>query len=300
MQNQHLLQEILEDREEIGPRLVLADWLEEQGDPRSEFIRTQCELATPDLTRDQRESLLERESALMAQYGAVWVAPLLEAGIALKNISFRLGDVDCLKLDRDDFRELFAELPRLAPTCRRLTLEYFDDAFLNLFLDTPIPESFAHFSFTGALEETDLSPLVDHLCRNPIRALSFHLSHPEGETLLDLLGQTDGFPELIALDLENKAGSKRNESRLTGLLTNHRLMRQLVWLNLGFNRLRKLEIIELIHCRNFARLKNLRLMGNSIDEFTLQLVTSHFGEVCDLARLNMRFNAGPSQSQSRD
>jgi uncharacterized protein (TIGR02996 family) len=28
------------------PRLVYADWLEEHGDPRGEFIRVQCELAT--------------------------------------------------------------------------------------------------------------------------------------------------------------------------------------------------------------------------------------------------------------
>jgi uncharacterized protein (TIGR02996 family) len=29
-----------------GPRLMYADWLTEHGDPRGEFIRVQCELAT--------------------------------------------------------------------------------------------------------------------------------------------------------------------------------------------------------------------------------------------------------------
>jgi uncharacterized protein (TIGR02996 family) len=37
------------DRDEDQPRLAFADWLEEQGDPRAEFIRTQCELARLEL-----------------------------------------------------------------------------------------------------------------------------------------------------------------------------------------------------------------------------------------------------------
>jgi uncharacterized protein (TIGR02996 family) len=39
------LQAILENPDDDVPRLIFADWLEEQGDPRGEFIRLQCELA---------------------------------------------------------------------------------------------------------------------------------------------------------------------------------------------------------------------------------------------------------------
>jgi uncharacterized protein (TIGR02996 family) len=41
-----LLADVLEHPDEDGPRLVFADWLEDQGDlDRAEFVRVQCELA---------------------------------------------------------------------------------------------------------------------------------------------------------------------------------------------------------------------------------------------------------------
>jgi uncharacterized protein (TIGR02996 family) len=45
---------ILENPDEDAPRLVYADWLEEQGDPLAEFIRLQCELV---ITQDEQQEL---------------------------------------------------------------------------------------------------------------------------------------------------------------------------------------------------------------------------------------------------
>ena len=43
------LRAIIEHPEDDTPRLIYADWLEENGDPdRAEFIRVQCELARLD------------------------------------------------------------------------------------------------------------------------------------------------------------------------------------------------------------------------------------------------------------
>src|SRR5262249_46940199 len=39
------LRAIIENPNDDGPRLVYADWLEESGNPRGEFIRVQCEKA---------------------------------------------------------------------------------------------------------------------------------------------------------------------------------------------------------------------------------------------------------------
>ena len=36
------LQAIIENPDDDAPRLLYADWLEERGDPRGEFIRVQC------------------------------------------------------------------------------------------------------------------------------------------------------------------------------------------------------------------------------------------------------------------
>ncbi len=47
-----LMQQVLETPDEDFPRLVCADWLEERGDPRGEFIRCQVELARSDPEED--------------------------------------------------------------------------------------------------------------------------------------------------------------------------------------------------------------------------------------------------------
>jgi hypothetical protein len=46
----------------VAPRLILADWLEERGDPRADFIRVQCELAAGVDDEDRRHDLLSRDA----------------------------------------------------------------------------------------------------------------------------------------------------------------------------------------------------------------------------------------------
>jgi uncharacterized protein (TIGR02996 family) len=42
---EEFIQEILANPDDDTPRLIFADWLEERGDPRGEFIRVQCDIA---------------------------------------------------------------------------------------------------------------------------------------------------------------------------------------------------------------------------------------------------------------
>src|SRR5436309_6205981 len=58
--------------EDDAPRLVYADWLDENGQPeRAEFIRVQCELA-----RCESPELRKREAELLAEYHDVLAGPL--------------------------------------------------------------------------------------------------------------------------------------------------------------------------------------------------------------------------------
>jgi uncharacterized protein (TIGR02996 family) len=85
---------ILEDPDEDAVRLIFADWLEERGSPRAEFIRLQCALAR--LPEGQRRGeLLEREQQLLRQYEAVWAAPLL--GL-VDEWEFRRGFVEKIRI----------------------------------------------------------------------------------------------------------------------------------------------------------------------------------------------------------
>jgi uncharacterized protein (TIGR02996 family) len=60
-----------------GPRLVYADWLDEQGDPKGEFIRTQVELARLPGDDPRRPELAARAQALLAAHRPDWDRPLV-------------------------------------------------------------------------------------------------------------------------------------------------------------------------------------------------------------------------------
>src|SRR5262245_51645294 len=67
-----LLAAIRAEPEEDMLRLVFADWLEEQGDPRAEFIRLQCSLASMAQDDPRWQELERREEELLRQHGETW------------------------------------------------------------------------------------------------------------------------------------------------------------------------------------------------------------------------------------
>lgn len=58
------------------PRLVLADWLEEQGDPRGEFLRIQVERARLPAWDPRQAALARREASLLGESQLAWLGPL--------------------------------------------------------------------------------------------------------------------------------------------------------------------------------------------------------------------------------
>jgi uncharacterized protein (TIGR02996 family) len=74
-----MLQDAKEHPEQDGPRLVLADWLEDHGDQdRADFIRCQCLLAVAasELAEGQRRETEDRCEHLLDQHGGGWIGPL--------------------------------------------------------------------------------------------------------------------------------------------------------------------------------------------------------------------------------
>jgi uncharacterized protein (TIGR02996 family) len=55
---------------------VLADYLEEHGDPRAELIRLECRLAEVDDDDPEQQELTDRKGELIARYQDEWVGPL--------------------------------------------------------------------------------------------------------------------------------------------------------------------------------------------------------------------------------
>lgn len=70
-----LMQAICEQPRDSAVRLVYADWLEERGDPRAEFIRVQVALASLPDEDPKRVELAAREQALLRECGERWMLP---------------------------------------------------------------------------------------------------------------------------------------------------------------------------------------------------------------------------------
>jgi uncharacterized protein (TIGR02996 family) len=105
-------QAILDQPDDDHLRLIFADWLEERGDPRGEFIRIQHALLDPSLNDDQRYPLLVCERELRCRHEAEWLGPLAEI---LHGWEFRRGLVEEATLAAAAFLEhapaLFAAAP---------------------------------------------------------------------------------------------------------------------------------------------------------------------------------------------
>ena len=72
-----LLTAIAEHPEEDTPRLMYADWLEENGDPeRADFVRIQVELARPGLSGGEKSALVRRHRSYLMGFEWHWKASL--------------------------------------------------------------------------------------------------------------------------------------------------------------------------------------------------------------------------------
>ncbi len=70
------LQEILARPDDDVPRLIYADWLEEQGDVRCELIRVQCAVWGMEEHHPEFRRLRQRELALLRRYKNDWLGPI--------------------------------------------------------------------------------------------------------------------------------------------------------------------------------------------------------------------------------
>jgi uncharacterized protein (TIGR02996 family) len=120
-----ILRAICENPDDDGPRLVYADWCEEQGDAdRAEFIRLQCQLEAGDPFAPGRRAQFRREWQLLQRHGERWIrddglADIVDPrtlGQSSPNSRFRRGFLDrAWFMSPDDFLRaaprLFARAP---------------------------------------------------------------------------------------------------------------------------------------------------------------------------------------------
>jgi uncharacterized protein (TIGR02996 family) len=108
------LRSIAENQDDITARLVFSDWLEENDDtPRAEFIRTQCELASAELSPDRRQELRVRERGLLDAHRHEWCQAF---GLPVEEVGFWRGLLSGARISQWDGGKMLdpACLPRLA------------------------------------------------------------------------------------------------------------------------------------------------------------------------------------------
>lgn len=106
------LQAILADPDSDVPRLVYADWLEEQGNPRGAFIRLQC--ARAKLTRHDPgwKELLAQEAPLFKRFEEEWSKPISRL---VDTVEYRRGFIERVSVSAAKFLKAAHRLPQLAP-----------------------------------------------------------------------------------------------------------------------------------------------------------------------------------------
>src|SRR5262249_45903889 len=85
------LRAIREQPDDDLPRLIYADYLDERGDPRGEFIRAQIERSTLPPGDPRRYELLAPERELLRWHEAEWLGPL---AAVVSNHEFERGFID--------------------------------------------------------------------------------------------------------------------------------------------------------------------------------------------------------------
>ncbi|WP_166829541.1 TIGR02996 domain-containing protein [Thalassoroseus pseudoceratinae] len=127
---QSFLQAVLDDPDDDLPRLAYADWLDEQGDPRGELIRVQCELF-PLTEEDERfRPLYKREQTLLKRYKSEWLGPL---GRLTQNPKFYRGFVENVQLGSKQFLARRQKVFSLAPI-RVLTITAMSSKYVSDFV----------------------------------------------------------------------------------------------------------------------------------------------------------------------
>jgi uncharacterized protein (TIGR02996 family) len=227
------LQAIRANPDDDHLRLIYADWLEERGDPRGEFIRVQIELMKPELDPERQKELVFRQEELIHAHRTEWLQPFNKL---FSHVHFRRGFPFLAVINVDCFLEMADKLCRWEPIenlqlCG--TREFLRE--LAQFRDPNAhPQEFAGLSFEA--EELD-DAAVATLASSPLLRSIKNLS----------LG--------------------RNRCAITGTraLASSPYLEHLVELDLSQNPIEDLGLQAVIASPNLSRLKRLRVSRCSIE-----------------------------------
>ncbi len=147
------------------PRLIFADWLEEQGQPeRAEFIRVQCELAQHPRDGARRCFLEHRQAALLAAHETRWL-PEVAWGRQATDWRFHRGFLDTVECPIDAIRD-WLSVDVVQPMVRQIRWYHPNDDINEL---TALMRRLHRDDILQALTALDLRLLSDRQQRRVLR-----------------------------------------------------------------------------------------------------------------------------------
>lgn len=264
---QALMRGILAEPEDDAPRLVFADWLEENGQqPRAQHIRQQCRAARLPEGDPGRAALCAEADALEAKHLGEWLGPLSPENCRNPNkgghferglLSWWYCTVAAFVAKKHQ-QEAAQWFPRLG--VNRICLREASKRAEAL-AEAPALAWTPYLRWLRSNAEDDA---VTALARSPHMGLLSHLdlTHPRcTDTALTALAKSTALPRLRGLYLsECNWGGRFTARGLQRILDSERLS-ALCELGLTHGAPHKLNAVELARSGGFVRLKRLTLAG---------------------------------------
>ena len=280
---QELIARVAEAPDDDAPRLVLADWLGQQGEPRGELIVTACTLTRDDVPIGVRRALVKRHDALLREHGRRWLAELglradegrfvrgmvEEAQVGsptlMKNIDIHFASTPlrALRVIDPDFDtvRLLSFSPHVS-RLRALTLDRLARGLASQLLEIQALESLSHFriSDTGVTDD-EVRVLVESKRFLALGSLQLDRNRI-GTRGAVALADAEHLPALVSLDLMiNEIGDAG--ARALASAPQRKLLRVL---GVNHNRLTQVGAIAISDTSHLTQLNTLDLGFNDLGD----------------------------------
>lgn len=292
------LNQIRADLDNTIPRLIFADWLDEQGDPRGEFIRIQCELDRPHLSRGRARLLRIREKELLQENRADWLAPLSDHPEVNARWTFRCGFVEEVALDTRDFLKLRDVLPAF-PLLHKLELRGLTRELVEMVANSSVLEQVFDLTLPyhrGRIAAREYQG-PSHILIPPLIRQLFGSRNLQNLESLNLAGALDTFIGLHSLVTLYKLRLRKlslgrypfnRDMEGIQLLSGSPTMKDLRELSLATTNLKINHLIMLSYSDYLKNLESLDLRGNRLCSERNMVSLSALKRFPQLKRLDLR------------
>jgi uncharacterized protein (TIGR02996 family) len=288
-----------------GPRLIYADWLEENGQPdRAEFIRLQVALERLEEDDRRRPELRERERLLRDANEARWAADIASL---VADWTFRRGVIDSVSVDANQFLSTGTAIFDLAPV-RKVRIFDVGDRLAKL-VQSPVLRHIRELDLSGN-DLGNRGPNLLGRSKHLVRLDALNLSFTElGDKGLQALAESPVFSTLRSLQISGNGQSVTARLGLPGLraVANSPHLTELTHLDVSNNNLSDTAIRALFDGPTARRLTRLDLHTNRLgDAGTAALAESlvftkmaEMDRVIDLRRVEMGPSGARALAESR-